>query len=80
MICRMMCSICILSWWKENEHDGKWAKYENEEQEIRNKAIDEFAEVVGINIIDIFVSDSERNMAYGILKTTAENLKGERNE
>ena len=41
-----------------------------------NKAIDEFVEVVEINIIDMFVSESESGIAVGILKAIAEQMKG----
>ena len=50
--------------------------FEHYEKEIREKAIDEFAEVVEINIIDMFVSESESGMAVGILKAIAEQMKG----
>lgn len=55
---------------------AKVRKLAKENQEIRAKAIDEFAEVVEINIIDMFVSESESGMAVGILKAIAEQLKG----
>lgn len=40
------------------------------------KAIDDFVEVVEISIIDIFVSDNKHDMAVGVLKSIAEQMKG----
>ena len=53
-----------------------FASYEKGKTEGYSKAIDDFVEVVEINIIDMFVSESESGMAVGILKAIAEQMKG----